>query len=86
MPSHQSGPPGLKTQAPLSSANPAARRFQQVAGTPLDPNFWTLHNFVADLVLGCQEGRLAGTNPFEDEALFRVFNLQAVAQYPQPSR
>jgi hypothetical protein len=51
--------------------------FQQVAGTPLDPDFWTLHNFVADLVLGCQEGHLAGTNPFEDEALFRVFNLRS---------
>jgi hypothetical protein len=50
-----------------------------VAGsdTSLDADFWTLHNFVADLVIGCKEGYIAGVNSMEDEGLFRVFNLRS---------
>jgi hypothetical protein len=53
--------------------------FSQIAGSPdrLDHEFWTLHNFVADLVLGCKEGYLAGTSPMDDEALFTVFNRRS---------
>jgi hypothetical protein len=53
--------------------------FAQIAGAGgrLDDDFWTLHNFVADLVLGCKEGYLAGTNPMDDEALFTVFNRRS---------
>jgi hypothetical protein len=38
---------------------------------------WTLQYFVADLVLGCKEGHVAGINPIEDSALFRVFNRRS---------
>jgi hypothetical protein len=57
----------------LSGRRPS---FSQIAGSSdrLDQDFWTLHNFVADLVLGCKEGYLAGTSPMDDEALFTVFN------------
>lgn len=50
--------------------------FSHIAGSAetLDEDFWTLHNFVADLVLGCKEGHMAGTDPMNDEALFTVFN------------
>ena len=53
--------------------------FSQIAGSAdrLDDNFWTLHNFVADLVLGCKEGYLAGASPMDDEALFTVFNRRS---------
>ncbi len=72
-------------RAGLSSAERPS--FFQIAGSPdrLDDHFWTLHNFVADLVLGCKEGYLAGTSPMNDEALFTVFNRGA-AQSPLPSR
>jgi hypothetical protein len=32
--------------------------FEQIAGAPdrWDDDFWTLHHFVADLVIGCKEG------------------------------
>jgi hypothetical protein len=58
------------------SNNPS---FEQIAGslTQIDSEFWTLHNFVVDLVIACKEGYLAGTNPFQDEGLYRVFNLRA---------
>jgi hypothetical protein len=51
--------------------------FAQICGTDtykLDADNWRLETFVADLVLGCKEGYLAGKTPFEDEGLFRVFN------------
>jgi hypothetical protein len=53
--------------------------FEQVAGAAdrWDGDFWTLQHFVADLVIGCKEGYIAGTNPMEDEGLFRVFNLRS---------
>jgi hypothetical protein len=56
------------------SANPS---FAQIGGVPMDADFWTLHNFVADLVLGCKEGHRSGTDPMSDENLFRVFNLRS---------
>ncbi len=58
------------------SQNPS---FEQIGGSQskLDEAFWTLHNFVADLVIGCKEGYLAGANPVEDMGLFRVFNLRS---------
>ena len=28
-------------------------------------DFWALHNFVADRVIECKEGYIAGTNPME---------------------
>jgi hypothetical protein len=56
------------------SANPS---FAQIGGIPMDADFWTLHNFVADLVLGCKEGHRGGTDLMSDESLFRVFNLRS---------
>lgn len=38
---------------------------------------WPLEYFIADLVLGCKEGHVAGVNPMEDEALFTVFNRRS---------
>jgi hypothetical protein len=66
----------LKAAGLAKSQNPA---FAQMAGPDLsiDGDFWTLHNFVADLVIGCKEGYIAGVNPMEDEGLFRVFNLRS---------
>jgi hypothetical protein len=40
-------------------------------------DFWALHNFVADLVIECKEGYIAGTNPMEDEGMFEVFNRRS---------
>jgi hypothetical protein len=57
-------------------ANAERPSFSQIAGST-DDDFWTLHNFVADLVLGCKEGYLAGTSPMDDEALFTVFNRRS---------
>jgi hypothetical protein len=54
--------------------------FAQIAGEDLrrlDGNFWRLETFVADLVLGCKEGHLAGTIPTQDAALYRVFNRRS---------
>jgi hypothetical protein len=50
--------------------------FSQIAGLPnsLAADCWPLHYFVADLVLGCKEGHLAGTVPEPGEPLFAVFN------------
>jgi hypothetical protein len=56
---------------------PANPSFAQIGGIPWDADFWTLHNFVADLVLGCKEGHRGGTDPMSDENLFRVFNLRS---------
>lgn len=38
---------------------------------------WSLEYFVADLVLSCKEGHIAGVNPMTDEALFTVFNRRS---------
>ncbi len=53
--------------------------FTQVAGHSerFDGDFWTLDNFVADRVIGCQEGYIAGTNPTQDEGLLRVFTRRS---------
>jgi hypothetical protein len=53
--------------------------FAAVAGATagFDEDFWTLHNFVADLVIECKEGYVAGTNPMEDQGLYRVFNQRS---------
>lgn len=59
------------------SDNPS---FGHVAGRNprrLNADCWRLENFVADRVLGCNDGYLAGTNPFQDEGLFRVFNRRS---------
>ena len=50
--------------------------FSQIAGlaNSLAADCWPLHYFVADLVLGCKEGHLAGTVPEPGEPLFAVFN------------
>ena len=52
--------------------------FTQIAGhvERFDGDLWTLHNFVADRVIGCEAGYIAGTNPMQDEGLFRVFNMR----------
>jgi hypothetical protein len=67
----------LKVASLAKSENPS---FSHVAGTnqsELDNSLWRLERFIADLVLGCKEGYLAGTNPFKDEGLFRVFNRRS---------
>jgi hypothetical protein len=53
--------------------------FAQIAGSAdqWDRDFWSLQHFVADLVIGCKEGYIAGTSPMEDEGLFSVFNLRS---------
>lgn len=53
--------------------------FATVAGAAadFDDDFWTLHNFVADLVIECKEGYIAGTTPTEDDGLFQVFNRRS---------
>ena len=53
--------------------------FTQIAGHPeqFDGDFWTLHNFVADRVIGCEEGYIAGMNPTQDEGLLQVFNRRS---------
>ena len=53
--------------------------FIHVAGHSerFDDDLWTLPNFVADRVIGCKEGYIAGTNPMKDEGLFRVFNMRS---------
>jgi hypothetical protein len=61
---------------PKQLAKAAHRTYEQVAVNPVQPDFWKLHNFIADLVLGCKEGYLAGTNPFSDETLYRLFALR----------
>jgi hypothetical protein len=50
--------------------------FAEISGSPIDLDCWTLHNFVADLLLGCKEGFRAGTDPMSSEGLNRVFNLR----------
>lgn len=54
--------------------------FQQIAGAPaawtMTAGRCTIYS-VADLVIGCQEGYIAGTNPMEDEGLFRVLTLRS---------
>ncbi|HTC92005.1 MAG TPA: hypothetical protein VK699_00970 [Terriglobales bacterium] len=50
--------------------------FRDAAGNPMASDFWTLHNFVADMVMGCKEGYVGGTNPLHDPGLFRVFSLR----------
>jgi hypothetical protein len=47
------------------------------ASERLDSSCWRLEHFVADLVLGCKEGYLGGTNPMEDSKLFRVFSRRS---------
>lgn len=66
----------LKSQNLKKGDNPAFHNVFTEARTVTSPP-WPLEYFVADLVLGCKEGRIAGVNPMEDEALFRVFNRRS---------
>lgn len=50
--------------------------FKDVAGSPMASDLWTLHNFVADMVMGCKEGYVGGSNPINDPGLFRIFSLR----------
>lgn len=66
----------LKTQNLKDGENPAFRDvFADSSETTSAP--WPLEYFIADLVLGCKEGHVAGVNPMEDEALFTVFNRRS---------
>lgn len=59
------------------SRNPS---FEQLAGGdehPFNDDFVPLQNFVTTAVLGCREGYFAGTNPQQDQGLFRVFNQRS---------
>ncbi len=53
--------------------------FAQVAGTTetLDTACWRPEYFVADLVIGCQEGYRGGINPMQDSKLFIVFSRRS---------
>lgn len=66
----------LKTAKLKKLENPS---FAQVAGGrgSLDATCWRLEYFIADLVIGCQEGYLGGTNPMQDSNLFRVFSRRS---------
>jgi hypothetical protein len=67
----------LRAASVAAGDNPS---FAQICGAdPHRPDLdnWRLETFVADLVLGCKEGYLAGKTPFEDEGLFRVFNRRS---------
>jgi hypothetical protein len=66
----------LKTGGLKKGENPM---FQQLFGSAQDMNLppWTLDYFIADLVLSCKEGHVAGVTPMEDEALFNVFNRRS---------
>lgn len=43
----------------------------------LEASPWPLEYFIADLVLSCKEGHVAGVNPMTDEALYTVFNRRS---------
>jgi hypothetical protein len=53
--------------------------FAEVAGTTetFDTACWRLEHFVADLVIGCQEGYRGGINPMQDSKLFTVFSRRS---------
>lgn len=53
--------------------------FDQVFQHPISPVSvpWSLEYFIADLVLSCKEGHIAGVNPMSDEALYTVFNQRS---------
>jgi hypothetical protein len=53
--------------------------FDQVFRSPVSPTSvpWPLEYFIADLVLSCKEGHIAGVNPMSDEALYAVFNRRS---------
>lgn len=65
----------LKGQVGIGD-NPA---FDQVFSDPALPSSapWPLEYFIADLVLSCKEGHIAGLNPMTDEALYTVFNRRS---------
>jgi hypothetical protein len=66
----------LKQQQIGAGDNPAFNQiFASTASSTSPP--WPLEYFIADLVLSCKEGHLAGVNPMEDEALFTVFNRRS---------
>lgn len=66
----------LKQGGLLPSDNPAFRQIFETASSEQSPP-WSLEYFIADLVLSCKEGHVAGVNPMEDEALFTVFNRRS---------
>jgi hypothetical protein len=53
--------------------------FDQIFQSPISPVSipWPLEYFIADLVLSCKEGHVAGVNPMTDEALYTVFNRRS---------
>lgn len=65
----------LKGQTGIGD-NPA---FDQVFSDPALSSGapWPLEYFIADLVLSCKEGHIAGVNPMTDEALYTVFNRRS---------
>jgi hypothetical protein len=66
----------LQSQNLKKDDNPAFHNIFTEACAVTSPP-WPLEYFVADLVLGCKEGHIAGVNPMEDEALFTVFNRRS---------
>jgi hypothetical protein len=66
----------LKQQQLGAGDNPA---FNQIfaSTTPSTSPPWPLEYFIADLVLSCKEGHVAGANPMEDEPLLTVFNRRS---------
>ena len=78
MPRHLRFAPRQRSKARTAKEgdNPA---FRQIFGKVNDENIppWALEYFVADLVLKCKEGYVAGVNPMEDDALFTVFNRRS---------
>ena len=66
----------LKAQRIKQGENPM---FKSIFDAHREMNLppWPLEYFIADLVLSCKEGHIAGVNPMEDEALFTVFNRRS---------
>lgn len=66
----------LKQGGLLPNDHPAFNHIFEKASSEQSPP-WPLEYFIADLVLSCKEGHVAGLNSMEDEALFTVFNRRS---------
>jgi len=66
----------LKQQKLSAGDNPAFKHLLRSTPPATSPP-WPLEYFIADLVLSCKEGHVAGVNPMEDEALYTVFNRRS---------
>lgn len=66
----------LQQQKLRAGENPAFNQILRSNALSTNPP-WTLEYFIADLVLSCKEGHVAGVNPMEDEALYTVFNRRS---------